>query len=55
MLNLISVSLLNAVAFGLIVGLRVQAMAELAQSREDYLDNDGDDDNEHEVGGGRDM
>ena len=24
-------------------------MAELAQSREDYLDNDGDDENEHEV------
>lgn len=31
-----------------------KAMAELAQSREDYLDDDGDDNNVHEVGETRD-
>lgn len=31
--------------------LCAKAMAVLAQSREDYLDDDGDDNNEHEVGG----
>lgn len=29
--------------------ITIKCMAELAQSREDYLDDDGDDQNEHEV------
>ena len=49
LLSLLSLLLLLALVVVVLLLLRSKAMAELSQSREDYLDNEGDDDNDHEV------